>query len=356
MVAPKVAGPGCMIPAAPNRVMVNLPAAPAIVPLPPSHRGTAALIIPRAERALLPLVRHYYPEAHYEVRHDIYDTAFLHTFTLRADEVERTRGLRATYRSPTRTWTPTAATDALAAPDQTDFPVAASGRAQVWISPPGRYAFRSSGAAVRIDGHEMKGEEPVDLAAGWHTVEIIGTLRQPTERLTLDWQRPDTQRWAPIARNFLHAHPQTHGLLGRYFTRVIPASTATPISASPDYTQLHVSTRFDWLFEVDEHPPPAFAARPSTMEWVGTVELPEGNSHSLRLEASTSAQVFINGALVLSAPGGREGPPSETTLADVSGIASILVRTVRPADDFYGEWKLRLFWRGPDDDWTAFVK
>jgi len=355
IVDPKVAGPGCMIPADPNRVLIDLPAAPAIVPLPPTHRGTAAFIVPYSERALLPLIRHYYPEAHYDVRHDIYDTAFMHSFTLRPDEIERTRGLEVTFRSPSRTWRLPGASNLLDAAEQTEFPIAASGRGQVWIMPSGRYAFRGAGAAVRIDEHEVN-SSALDLAAGWHTVEISGTLRKSTDHFPLEWQRPDAPEWAPIARNFLYSHPQTHGLLGRYFTRVIAAATATPISEAPDYSQIDAAISFDWLFEVDARPPPAFAARPSTMEWIGSIELPEGKSHGMRLEASTPVQVFVNGTQVLSTPGGREALPVEATLSGVSGSVPILIRTTRAADDFYGEWKLRLFWRGPGDEWTAFVK
>ena len=40
----------------------------------------------------------------------------------------------------------------------------------------------------------------------------------------LEWLPAWADEWSNIPRNFLDTHPETHGLLGRYFGRVIDAA------------------------------------------------------------------------------------------------------------------------------------
>lgn len=194
------------------------------------------------------------------------------------------------------------------------------------------------------------------MAAGWHTLELTTTFAQPTDLVALEWQPAWAEQWAKIPRNFLDTHPETHGLLGRYFGRVIDADMPSEIPDAPGYSQIDAVLSFDWYEEIDDPSPPFFAARPSTMEWVGSVDLPEGTDQTLRLEATGPTQVFIDQTLVLSDAGHREGAPPEATLHGLSGRVPILVRTTRPEDDHRTSWKLRLLWRDAGDGWTAFVR
>ena len=89
------------------------------------------------------------------------------------------------------------------------------------------------------------------------------------------------------------------------------------------------------------------------MEWMGTVDIPEGEPLKLRLEATTPAQVFLNGKLVLSAQGKRGGENVEGEVGGQHGRVPILVRNVRPAGDDWLFWKLRLLWREPGGGWDA---
>lgn len=352
---PKMAVIDCMIAPKRDRVIVNLPNDPLIVPIPPQHRGTAVLMLSPTQRELVPLVRHYYPEARADIVYTGDDNPSLFTFTIPARDVERQRGLRATYRSPTRTWTPREGSDVLRPPDDADFPLTATWLGQVWIAPPGQYAFRGLGAALRFDGQSIDGRKPIAIPAGWHTIELTTAFARSTDLVALEWRRPEVEDWKAIPRNLLNTHPQTHGLLGRYFNHAIEASTPTPIATSPDYAQIDAVLSFDSFDEIDDPSPPAFAARPSTMEWVGTVDLPEGNNQVLRIDTTSPTQVFINRTLVLTATGSLEGPPPETILSGLSGRVPILVRTARSADDKLNFWKLRLLWRTGGDGWTAFV-
>jgi len=218
---------------------------------------------------------------------------------------------------------------------------------------PGDYAFTSHGGTLRIDGKAVASTAPANFPAGWHAIELAATLRSNSERIALEWKPPNTTEWTRIPRASLHTHPEIHGLLGRYFDRAIAAPTAAPIDGTPLYTRIDTVLSF-FHDELDDRPPSPFAASPSTMEWAGTLDVPEGEP-AIRLEATTSAQVFINGKLVLSAQGKRDGEQVQAELAGLSGRVPIVVRNLRPADD-WRNWKLRLLWREPGGGWTAFAR
>jgi len=355
-IQPKIAAHDCMIPPHPDRTLINLADDAAVVPLPPTQRGTAVVFLPKGQKEMVPLVEHYYPDARHDVTVSADGTVLLHVFTLQPEDIERRRGFEVTYRTAMRTWTLPQGSDVIRAPEQQDGPVQASGRGVVWIASPGTYAFRSARGTLAVDGQPVNADHPLTLAAGWHGIAVDATLQPGADAIGVQWRPPDAPDWTPIPKAFLHAHPEAHGLLGRYFARPIAADSAAAIADPSDFVQIEPVLDFDWLQEADDPPPSAaFAARPSTMEWVGTVDLPEGGNHGLRLESSTPAQLFINGALVLSAAGGRANPPSETTLTGMSGTVPILVRTARAADDNPSWWRLRLLWRTPGGEWTAFV-
>jgi 4-amino-4-deoxy-L-arabinose transferase-like glycosyltransferase len=357
MSEPKVAANDCMIAPNPDRTLINLPDDAAIVPIPPTNRGNAVLLIDVHQRELLPLIRHYYSGVDTDVVTNGVGVPVLYIVTVTSDTIERSRGLRATYRSASRTWSPAAASFTFAAPPDSEFPVNAAWRGEIWIPQPGRYAFRALGGTLDIDSKPLPEEGSRTLAAGWHLIELRATFTQKASGITLQWRPPGATEWVAIPRTHLHAHPELHGLLGRYFRGVIaePPNPAEPISVAPDYTHLDTVLSFDWYTELDDRPPEAYAARPGVMEWVGTVDVPEGSSHTLRLEATGPTRVFINGKLVLSAQGRVEGERVQGDLSGVSGRVPILVRSVRPADAEFRIWKLRLLWGEPGGGWTAFV-
>jgi hypothetical protein len=126
---------------------------------------------------------------------------------------------------------------------------------------------------------------------------------------------------------------------------------------APDYARIETVLSFDWYTELDDRPPEPFAARLSTMEWVGSVDLPEAGVHGLRLVATTPAQVFLDGVLVASVEGALEGQTVETEVVGNGDRVPIVVRTVR--DGRGGDWrfwKLQLLWRGAAGEWTAFAR
>src|SRR5512135_58770 len=85
---PKMAMTDCMIGPDPDRVIVNLPNDARIVPIPPQHRGNAVLMVSPFQRELVPLIRHYYPEARAETAYTSDENLNLYTFALTSTEVE----------------------------------------------------------------------------------------------------------------------------------------------------------------------------------------------------------------------------------------------------------------------------
>jgi 4-amino-4-deoxy-L-arabinose transferase-like glycosyltransferase len=352
---PRMAIGDCMIADNPDRVIVNLADDPRLVPLPPQHRGNAVLMLSPSQRGLLPLVQHYYPDARVDTVYTREGDASFYMFTIPESMVEQHRGVRVVYRSPARTWAPAGGSDVGGPPEGADFPLAATWRGQVWVEPPGAYHFRSPGAALRIDGRPTDGSGPLELPAGWHLLELTATFERPADRFTLEWLPAWGNEWTPIARNFLNTHPQAHGLLGRYFTHAVPVLTPEPIPEAPAATQIEAALSFDWFKGIDDPPPPYFAQPAATMEWVGSVDVPEGTDQTVRLESSDPTQVFVNGVLVLASTGEPDARPAEATLPGLTGRVPILVRTTRSASPQRELWKLRLLWRDADGGWTAFA-
>lgn len=359
MAEPKVASHDCMIASSPERFLVDLSDDPAIVPVPPTSHGTVVLLVSWMQQELLPLVRHYYPEAHYEIVHEAHGFPVLHVFTLPPDVIERSRGLRAAYRGPTRTWSAPKATGTFSLPADAsagDFPLRASWRGQLWAEKPGAYAFRSRSGTLRVDQISVAEATPIGLAAGWHTVELRAEFASAgSGPIVLEWKPPGAGEWAPISPAFLQTHPDSHGLVGRFFAREISDRAATPIAGPPDYRRLDAAVSFDFNMHFDEAPPPPFAAPSSTMEWSGTVNLAEGDTQGIRLEATTPTQVFVNGSLAIASAGTPDARPVTAELSGLSGRTPIVIRSVRPGNDKSDFWKLRVLWRAPGGGWTAFV-
>ncbi|HUI25449.1 MAG TPA: hypothetical protein VL403_05140, partial [Candidatus Kryptonia bacterium] len=358
MAEPKVASNDCMIAANPERTLIDLADDPAVVPIPPTNRGNAIILVSAQQQELVPLVRHYYPEARYDVTHEPhYGSATLHRFTLTSDAIERARGLRGTYQSPRRTWTAAAGSHVFTAPPEVeaaDFPLRATWRGELWIEAPGAYAFSSS-ASLRLDGATVAGEAPIQLAAGWHAVELSALLHGADESVVWQWRTPAGSAFAAIPRAVLHTHPHAHGLLGRFFAAAIVEPGARPIAAVPDYTRIDSALSFDFYRQFDEPPVPPFTAPNSTVEWVGTVDISENIQPALRLEATAPAQAFLNGSLVAAIDSPRDAPSTTVELPGIRGRVAILVRTMRPASDTGEFWKLRLLWRAAGGEWTAFA-
>ena len=90
------------------------------------------------------------------------------------------------------------------------------------------------------------------------------------------------------------------------------------------------------------------------MEWSGTVQFPEGDTQSLRLETTSPARVFVNGVEVLASDEST-AVVKEVTLTGLGPRAEILVRTVREAEPPVWFWWMRLLWRQSGGNWIGFA-
>ncbi len=353
--SPDMAANICMIADDPERRIVNLSAEADIVPIPPAHRGTAVLLVFPPFEEVTELIHQYYPEVQPQTYLLDDNRVGITAFILPPAQISAHWGFRVSFQSETRSWVSPVPLNVIQVPSAATFPVRATARGLVWIARTGAYGFRGRGASsVAVDGQPLREGATVMLAHGWHGLMLETTLNRPPDHVLAEWQGPDQKDWEQIPVGFLHAYPEVHGLLGRYFSRQLPAAGATPIDSPPDASALATTLSFDWFVPNDAPPPPPFAARPSTMEWVGTVDLPDRQERGLRLFASTPTEVFIDGKRVLQTGESDGRDPVETTISG-SGTLPILVRTVRRADDPHARWTLRLLWQAPGGSWNTFA-
>jgi hypothetical protein len=346
----------CMMPPDAQRRTVSLANDADVAPLPPAHHGNAVLLVMDDQAQLVPLIRHYYPQAKYELLQDnSFGPPVLHFLELDQQMIESRRGLSVIYETDGRAWPAPTPQDVLEPPKDTAAPVSGVATGLVWISPPGPYRFRADGSSVRVDGRSIDPDSAIPLAAGWHGIEVHTQWHGQRAPVQLAWLRPGADHWTPIGREFLFAHAEVHGLLGRYFARTIPASSAAPIPEVADFAKIDTALSFDLHGIIDQPTPAGFGARPSTMEWTGTIRFAEGDTQEVRLESTAATQVFVDGKEVASTTAGPVATVVERVLPGVSGTLPILVRSTRQADEPFLHWTLRLQWRAPGGEWSAFV-
>lgn len=337
----------CMLAEEPLRRLVNLPVDAAVVPLPPDHSGTAVILVAHQQRELVPLIAAAYPEARHEVVHDRAGVAALQVFELSPRTIAVHRGLRAEYRTASGYALSEQAVTELAPPPGGAFPVLAQWRGRLFVPQPGDHAFRTAAAELRIGGRWVAGETPLRLAAGWNTIELAHEFAAATDPpLSLEWKRDGA--WVAVAAAYLN--DQSSGaLLGRYFARAVDSADAGPLDESADYESIEPALSFRYRAQSDDDPTPPFAARPSTMEWSGSVDF-AGRPRRLRVETTTPARVFLDGERIVDLPSGGE---VTVDLSPPAGRVPFLVRTVRPAEDDWRYWALRVLWQEPGRDWSA---
>jgi hypothetical protein len=318
------------------------------VPLPPDHTGYAIIMVARMQRELAPLVQRHYPEAHLEVVYNEIGAEVMKVFTIDPRQVVLHRGLRGEFRSRQRRWRGDQAESKLLPPPGSDFPVSAVWTGQLFVPAPGTFELRAAGAEIDVDGTPAREGEPRRLAEGWHPIEVaVEYLDSSDPAIVLEWNRAG--EWSAVPDQNLYDQASAGGLLGRYFDRAIDSIDPTPIRAAAAYESVDSAVSFTYRTRSDDPPPEPFAALPSTMEWVGSLDL-GARAHRLRVEASTPTRVFIDGELVAELERAGE------TFADLParpGRRSIVVRNVRPQDSEWRMWTLRVLWQEPGGMWTA---
>lgn len=352
MAEPTVAANDCLIADDPRRRLVNLADDPHVVPLPPEHRGHATILVAWPQRALVPLLQHHYPEARHQIVHDPYGNAALQIFTLSEQQIERSRGLRGIVRTAEGVMAAPPAPP-LELPRIESFPAAVSWRGLMWVPEPGDYEFAAGDARVWVAGRSVGANRSLQLVAGWQEIRIDIAAPAGGELGPLHWRVAGTGAWSEVSARHLHRQSASRGLLGRYYARELVRSELAASTPPPDFARIDPAIAFDrWFF--DPEPPLLLAARPSTMRWSGSVRFGGGGPVSVRLEATSPAEVYIGGELVVQA-----GQAPEQRSVEAHGIAlgdgaAIEVYVRRTADDSPKIWNLRLLWSEDGAGWNAF--
>lgn len=348
-----VAAEGCFLPKHPQRQLLNLTLDAQILPLPPEHRGHALIIIGPDQFGLIPAFEHYYPTARKQSVLHPEGKELLRFYRLSPHELQNDRGLR--LKPLVSDLPPAIGYGALDVPwPALALPFRASGL--LWAERAGDYAVRSPQGRVSLHGHATHPDQVVHLARGWHAVAVIGELDGRAPTLVLEWKRPGMDAWEAVPREYLHPHPEMHGLHGRYCTEELAASSAWPLCEHPVEETIEPALAFDWRHEHYDPLPPLLAAPGTTQEWVGWLDVEEGPELELRLETTTPTEVYLGHRLVLATEGNPEAAAIENHLFAEGQTLPILVRSRCPSAAPCRTRTLRLSWRGPGGGWNAFAR
>jgi 4-amino-4-deoxy-L-arabinose transferase-like glycosyltransferase len=302
------------------------------VPVAPDAHGNVVYLVTREQRRLLPLLRHYYPDAHTRTVENLFEETVLWSFSL---DPARLAGHRVLRRGPI----PGGAT--------------ARWRGSLFVAESGPHSLRARDGVVHIDERALAATEEIWLAAGWHSLAVDAAAANPRQP-RLEWTRPRAPHWSPVEPGYFSDHAIAHGLLGRYFTGVRSAPDGVPIDATPDGQRISTALSFEWSSPWNVAPPAPLLAPPATMEWVGSVRLAAEGDQALRLTTTAPARLFLNGKLILAAAGGKPAQSIEAEIDVAPGPIETLLRVTWPENEPH-EWILALEWRQPGGDWSAFA-
>lgn len=345
------------------RTIVNPPADHAIVPLPPEHRGAALISIPGEFRSMVPLVRAMYPEAKFEIVRGASGNEDIYFFTLLRSQIERTRGLVLQFEDANGTlrlgemppaYPPPGYVYLLGLPAEAAPGTTAHWYGYIRVPASGTYAFRAVGGEVRVSGRTSPAEG-LELVEGWNPIEVEMRASGERETRPVEWKKPGTVEWEIVPRELFFARTTVPRLLGRYFASDLPDSGAKPIARQPVHTRLETALFFDWHFYDDEPIPDWFAARPSTMEWTGTVDPGRLGIDAMRVVATSPTEVFLGSERIAAIAGTPQERSVEIALDGSKGELPLLVRTCRAADADPVEWALQVTWSSARDTWTALA-
>ncbi len=344
---PRVALNECFTPEAEGVEIVDLANDTGFAPLPPNHRGAAMVLIPSAHESLLELAHRYLGGASHEIVVGPHGPA-LHIFRLTPNQVASTRGLAGVVHYDNRP----------AAPIRAPGPPFTASREHPWgsiewsgsihIAAPGSYRLEAPGPNLMLDGRPLDRNQAVVLAAGWHDLYFVTVAGGTVTPLRI--QR-DGSPWRNVTRAELSPRTKPGGLLRRHFTGAIDRHEPDPIESEPVYSGIEPGISVGRSRRWSDEPNPLLREMPSTTEWVGTVST--DTPHELKLIASSPAQLYLDGRLVLDHP---RGANESTALWPAAGTVDFLLRSIRSAeDDRLGNYQMRLLWRPLGGTWTSIV-
>jgi 4-amino-4-deoxy-L-arabinose transferase-like glycosyltransferase/DNA-binding beta-propeller fold protein YncE len=194
---------------------------------------------------------------------------------------------------------------------------------------------------LTLDGQLFEGEASLDLdsvlAQGNHTLRLWA--KGGTGKVQLAWQppredgglpRPDGEGLLTIPSWALYRLPVTgQGLLGKYY-------------ANPDLEGPPALERIDPVLNVYFHLTPL--PRPYSVEWSGTLEVPYEGVYALGLRAVDSAQLYLDGELLVEAQAPDKYTEEFATLK--AGLHDLRITFL----DQTGRSRIHLYWTRPNGD------
>jgi hypothetical protein len=177
------------------------------------------------------------------------------------------------------------------------------------------------------------GQISLPLAQGNHHLRVTTEVRTAHQQTRLLWRQPQGE-WEPVPREFLYVPPvTTRGLLGQYYANT--SRTGPPTMA-----------RVDPSLAVYFHETPL--RRPYSVEWTGTLLVPQSATYVLGLEAISRAQLFLDDDLVVDA-----SRPNKLATASVPLAAgNHRIRVTYVDQDNYSH--IYLYW-GPEESKLEYV-
>lgn len=197
----------------------------------------------------------------------------------------------------------------------------------------GPYSFRlitPGPARLEIDGNlilEGRGEQlsGLPLAQGNHSLRVLA--QSGPGQVALYWQ-PPAQREEMLPQWALYIPPVTNnGLLGTFYP-------------NDSWTGQAAFKRIDPFLDTYFHLTPL--PRPYTVEWVGSVDIPRSGFYQLGLRAVHSAQLYLDGELLVNAETPNQYTDAGRNLE--AGLHDLKIRFLDSED----RSRIHLYWTRPE--------
>jgi hypothetical protein len=204
----------------------------------------------------------------------------------------------------------------------------------LYVEQYGIYRLRLTAPAkglLEIDGFEVlngAGEQVADLelARGNHLFRLQAGSGDGRGQVRLSWQPPGQLESAIPAHAFYSDPVTNNGLLGKYY-------------ANPTWRGEPTLVQLDPFLDTYYHFTPL--PRPYSVEWAGLLEAPTTGFYSLDLQAVGSAQLFLDGGLLLDLPAPKQY--AEQVVSLEAGLHEIRVLF----QDTLPRSRIHFFWLPP---------
>ena len=313
-------------------------------PLParePPDRPVVYFIHPD-EEWVFSLAQHIYPDAQFEILPDEPDyLPALFVVHLEPDDLASVQGLEARYwpgdeldGAPTHTARPSTVDLDWPGDAPLDLPFVSELRGVLYAPDYGQYTLGIEApdhVELTLDGETQEGMGDLSLttplAIGNHDLRLRVSGGAGQVRL---WWQPPSGEEETVPTWALYSFPISgYGLLGRYYS-------------NPDWQGTPEMERIDPILDMYFHLTPL--PRPYSVEWTGTLNVPESGIYHLGLRSVDEARLYLDGQPVIEAT-----VPDEYIEAPVD-------LEVGPHDlrityqDLTGRSRIHLYWTRPDGE------